>query len=96
MREDSTKCDVAIAHETCDVDRLICSKTGNFAACQEVPSYASVSCIIADGEPACTTVTRIVDRYPSHVFMMSLKPSLNCQSIMMEDKDRIPLRIQQV
>jgi hypothetical protein len=91
-----TECDVAIAHETCNVDRLICSKTGNLAARQEVPSNAGIPCIVADGKSTRTAVACIVDRYPPHILVMSLKSPLDCQSIMVEDEDCVTLRIQQV
>lgn len=96
LQEGHTKCDVAVAHETCNIDWLICSKSGNLASGQKVPSYAGIPCIIADSEPTCTAVTRIVDRYPSHIFVMSLKPPLDCQGIVVEDEDCVTLRIQQV
>jgi hypothetical protein len=96
LQKGCTKSDIAVAHETCDVDGLVCGKPGNLAASQEIPSYAGIPCIIADSEPACTAVTCIVDRYPLHILMMSFESSLDCQSIVMEDKDYVPLRIQQI
>jgi hypothetical protein len=96
LQECHTKCDVAIPHETCNVDRLICSKTGNLAARQEVPSNAGIPCIVADGKSTRTAVACIVDRYPPHILVMSLKSPLDCQSIMVEDEDCVTLRIQQV
>jgi len=96
LQVSDTKRNVAVAHETCDIHRLICSKTGDLAACQEVPGYASVPCIIAHSKPACTTVTRIVNRYPLDILVMSLKSPFDCQSVVVEDEDCVTLRIQQV
>jgi hypothetical protein len=95
-KQELTKSDVAIAHKTCDVNRLIGSKACNLAARQEVPGDTGIPSIIAHRKPACTSLARIVDGYPPNILMMSLKPSLDCQSIMMKDEDCVALRIQQI
>ena len=90
------ECDVAIAHETCDVDRLICGEAGDLAARQEVPGNTGIPGIIAHRKPTCTSLARIVNGYPPNILVMSLKSSFDCQSIMVKDEDCVALRIQQI
>jgi hypothetical protein len=96
FEQEHTKSDVAVAHKTRDVDRLVCSEAGNLAARQEVPGDTGIPSIIAHRKPACTSLARIVDCYPPNILVMSLKPSLDCQSIMVKDEDCVALRIQQI
>lgn len=91
-----TKSDIAIAHEACDIDRLIRREAGYLPARQDVPSNACVSGIITHGEPAGAALTRIVDRDPFDVFMVSLKSSLDRECVMVKDKYGTSLRIEKV
>ena len=91
-----TKSDVAVAHETCDVDRLICGEAGDLAARQEVPGNTGIPGIIAHRKPTCTSLARIVNGYPPNILVMSLKSSFDCQSIMVKDEDYVALLIQQI
>jgi hypothetical protein len=94
LEQKLTKSDIAVAHETCDVDRFVCSKAGNLTARQEVPGDTGISGIVADRKPTCTALARIVDGYPPNILVVSLKSSLDCQSIVVKDEDRVTLRIQ--
>ena len=96
FEQELAKSDVAVAHETCDVDRFVCSKAGNLTARQEVPGNTGIPGIIAHRKPTCTSLARIVNGYPPNILVMSLKSSFDCQSIMVKDEDCVALRIQQI
>ena len=88
-----TESDISVPHEGCHIDGFISGEAGDFTTGENVPSHTGVASIIAYCKPACAALTRIVHYYPLHIFMVSLEPSFDRQSVMVKDEDCVALRI---
>jgi hypothetical protein len=75
---------MAITHPRSYSQMVERSKPGNLRSGEDIPDNRRLPYIVTDNQSPRTSLADVIDRYEDNVFLMTLKPSLDCQCIMMQ------------